>query len=163
MDGPYIFHSFTEADITPLAELLHRYRAAIPCRPQTDGHVYLSPAFESGQYVLCAEADERRLVAYAAIYPQGEMVWTHILVEIGLPKANVLQDQLFDWLIDLARKLGIIRLAFQYYPAERNFIDYIQNKGAKYTHSIYAMQHSLDLPIPIIPPPEGFEIRQLRM
>ena len=81
MDSPYTFHSFTEADLSPLAELLHRYRAVVPIRPQTDRHVYLSPAFESGQYVLCAESDDRRLVAYAAFYPQGEMAWAHILVK----------------------------------------------------------------------------------
>jgi ribosomal protein S18 acetylase RimI-like enzyme len=163
MNETNTFHTFSEADLTPLAELLDRYRAAYPCRAPLDGHVYLSPLFENGRYVLCAAVEDRRLAAYAAFYPQDAMAWAHILVEPGLAGAGALRAQLFDWLSGQARQAGTGCLAFQYFPAEEDSLAFVQEQGAGYAFSIYAMDRLLDQPTPDRPAPPGFEIRCLRM
>lgn len=164
METTYSFHAFTEADILRLSELFKRYREVNPCRPQTDGHIYLSPAFEHGQYVLCADSADGRLAACAALYPQGDLTWANILIDPAPSQEPwALRGSLFNWLVNLAQQLGHSRLAFQRYPDETDSAAFLQSKGAKLAYNIYNLERPLDLPIRSIDAPEGFEICPLRM
>jgi len=168
--------TFTQADATPVFDLMLKYAKVYPGAVVVPGEYYLSPAFHGGQDVFCAY-DGQQLLAYAPVYVQivdgpielPHIAWTEIKADPGIPDAGSIKDSLYERIVARAQTITSsypgrpLCLAFQYLPAETAAIEYVQSQGFAFTESVYTMHRDLSIPLPDLAAPQGIQIRRWKM
>lgn len=148
--------------LSAIAELQTAYSAIYSDAPVISGEVYLSPAFENGQNLICAIDENGKLVGYAPLYPVlmrdasnlPHTLWTEIKVHPNEEAPNEIKDRLLEQIVIRAREVtdGFpghpIHLTFQYFPSETASIEYVQFKGCKHTESVFTMRRDLAQVVP---------------
>lgn len=173
----YTIRPLAPADLPRIAVIQQEYTAAHPGVPVIPGEVYLSPGFEGGQHVFCAEDEQGQLAAYAPVYPQfsagdaaaAHKIWAEVKASPALPDLRAVKDALFARVVEAATGLARSRpghpaqLVFQYYPHETASIAYVTGQGCRYVGGIFDMTRDLHAALPELVPLEGIALRRWRM
>lgn len=170
-------HNFKQEHIPALMNLQQAYARQYPGVKMIDAASYASAAFHEGEDVFCLFHPNGQLLAYAALCPQyssqeshfAHIIWADIKTDPLLMNMASIKDQLFE---SLRRRVQVLmterrghafEIRFQYLPNEESAISFIRNKGAQPGMTLYQMERSLSLPIPVINPPSGITIRRWKI
>ncbi len=159
----FSIRTMISGDIQQIQHLQQAYTRLYPPRQPVPAEFYLSPYFKDGQNVLCAFDLLDCLLAYAPYFVQKDWAWVEVEAKPDLDGADDVKNALWKRLLILARRDGVSKLCFQYYPNEEEAICFAEGKGAAYAYSIFAMQRDLGRAVPEMPVPEGFDLRRCRL
>lgn len=168
---------FSLSYLPAVSELQTAYSALYPDAPVIPGEVYLSPAYEGGNNILCAIDESGEFLGYAPLYPVlmrdasalPHTLWTEIKVHPNLHDAHAIKDCLLERILIHAQELTKdfpghpIHLAFQYFPSESASIEYVLSKGCKHTESVFTMKRELSKEIPTSVRVDGIMMRPWKM
>jgi len=103
------------------------------------------------------------MIACASFYPQNERAWANVMTRPGAVGVDAVQARLYQWLVEMALRSGIVRLDFQFFPGEDEAVNFVQLQGGDYSFRIYALHRPLAMPIPDSLQQPHFSIRLLRL
>ena len=96
-------------------------------------------------------------------------VWAEVRINPELASRQDIRDALFELVV--ARTRNIIQafperqthLTFQYHPSEIASIDYVLSQGGVYAEGVFRLMRDLSCELPVMPSPQGIDIRLWRM
>ena len=172
----YEVRTLTPAYLPQIMTLQEAYRQYYPRATVIPAEIYLSPGFELGANIFCAFDDQGCLRGYAPLLPNlttepgpPNVIWAEVKADPALAGLQEIKDLLFERVVARAREIARsstekpTQLTFQYHPSEAASVEYVLSKGAAYTATVFRMMRDLSAEIPVVPRPDGIDVRYWRM
>jgi ribosomal protein S18 acetylase RimI-like enzyme len=167
--------TFVPEDASRIVELQRRSLAACTDISLLPECFYLAPGFAGGQNILCAVDASGAHLGHAMLFPNGVhrrlkalMLWLDLRVDPELENRDVLRDLLLERMTARARQVqqadgGPAMLYATYFESGEASIGYLKSRGFTHFESMVQMRRNLHHPIPVVPKPEGLEIRSWQL